>query len=228
MTVVRFRVMKMVLFGLIFLLQERKRLRLFWFIALLPWIGACSFWSADTEKKAGPDLSSMNEQETLAHKEGLLLYNFDLNRDGTTDLFKFYKEEATLKAGDEPMQLLVRKEVDLNHDGKIDMIRVYDETELVAEEHTDLDFDGKFDEVSFFKDGVILKKLVDLDYDGDSEVSKFYKEGKLIRVESDRDNDGRIDTWEYFENNEVTRMGIDTTGDGKVDTWDRKKESPKE
>src|SRR5512133_3959638 len=62
-------------------------------------------------------------------------------------------------------------ELDVNGDGKPDLLRRYDGSGALVEERRDLDFDGRFDEATFFAGG------------------------QRIRAERDRDGNGRIDTW---------------------------------
>ncbi|MEZ4270474.1 MAG: hypothetical protein R3C68_03260 [Myxococcota bacterium] len=168
------------------------------------------------------------DQETRAKRDNLHLKKFDLDRDQRPDVFKFYTLVDGPKSDSPKTEVLVRKEVDLNHDGLIDVVRIYNDNQEVAEELADFDFDGRFDEHSYYKGGFVIRKELDLDYDGRTDVSKFFAEGQLNRIESDRDGDGRVYTWEYFLNNEIDRIGTDTDGDGKVDKWETKRSAPAE
>lgn len=171
---------------------------------------------------ATPSAADSEDRAAWAKSQGLELKQYDLNRDEVPDVFKFYRLEADPKNPGNKLERLVRKEIDINHDTKVDIIRLYDDEQAVIEERTDLDFDGRIDEVAYFKSGVILRKEIDVDYDLDPDIIKYYEEGKLVRIESDRNDDGKVDTWEYFVNGELDRIGIDTDRDGKVDDWERK------
>jgi len=156
----------------------------------------------------------------IAAREGLKLKQFDLNRDGEPDVFKYFRELEDAQGSGEKLTVVVRKEIDINHDGKVDIIRIYGDAGAVVEEQADLDFDGEIDERAFFKAGVVARKEIDLNYDGEPDVIRYYQSGKIQRIESDRDTDGRVDTWEYFEKGELDRIGTDRDGDGKVDHWE--------
>jgi antitoxin component YwqK of YwqJK toxin-antitoxin module len=165
------------------------------------------------------------DAEAYAKSNQLELVRFDLNRDQRPDVFKFYRSDADATAAGQRTQRLVRKDMDLNNDGKVDVVRMYDDKGGVKEERTDLDFDGRFDEVALYDKGAVARKDIDLNYDGKADVVRFYVEGKITRIESDRTGDGTVDTWEYYENGELDRVGVDLDGDGIVDSWERSKKA---
>ena len=107
----------------------------------------------------------------------------------------------------------------------------------------DLDNDGRMDQVLIYNDaGVILRVESDKDQDGFFESLQHYQEGKLVRIERDTDNDRKTDCIDHIENEKRTRqekldpkgnlvqvsmfdgaeqlilMKKDTTGDQKFDT----------
>jgi len=166
--------------------------------------------------------AAVDDRDAYAKAHGLMLRTFDLNRDKEADVFKFYKMSPDPDAQGGSVEQLVRKDIDLNHDGKVDIIRLYDAAKgQVLEERTDLDFDGRYDELAFFEDGLVVRKEIDLDYDGKPEIIRYYDAGKLARVETDRNGDGRVDSWEYYEDGRLDRIGTDNDGDGAVDKWER-------
>lgn len=108
---------------------------------------------------------------------------------------------------------------------------------------TDMDNDGRIDQVLIYNDaGVILKVESDKDRDGFFESLQYYEEGKLVRIERDTNNDRKMDCVDHIENEKRTRqekfdakgnlfqvslfdgaeqitlMKKDTTGDQKFDT----------
>lgn len=172
---------------------------------------------------AAPVEADFNDAEAYAKAQGLELRRFDLNRDKRPDVFKYYRAGSDAKAQGEAAPVLVRKDVDLNNDGKVDVVRMYDDKGDIVEERTDLDFDGRFDDVTIYAAGVLARKEIDLDYDGKPDVKRFYVEGKLGHVEADRNGDGKVDTWEYYEGGALDRVGTDADGDGIVDKWERTK-----
>ena len=154
--------------------------------------------------------------------KGMERIAFDLNRDSQPDIFKYY-EGATKDANNIVSGgILRRKDIDLNADGSIDVIQLFEDDEVLSQERQDLDFDGKVDAISFFNQGVILRKEIDLNYDGLVDITRFYTNGKLELIESDRAGDGKVDTWEYYDNGQLDRIGIDRNGDGQVDEWQTK------
>ncbi len=156
----------------------------------------------------------------LAGSRGLVLRKFDINQDNTVDIYKMFKishhEDGTVLG-----EYLVRTDTDINHDGKIDVTRIFDDEEQLSEETIDLDFDGTIDTRSFYVNGKISKKEVDINYDGIPDLIQKYEGGKLRVIESDQSGDGQVDTWEYFEKDVLDRIGKDIDADGKVDIWER-------
>ena len=166
--------------------------------------------------------TSAEARVSLAKTNGWEIRQFDLNRDEQADVFKFFTRGPDPSKSGQETDLLMRKEVDLNHDGRVDVIQLFDLAQQLVEEHTDLDFDGRNDEIAHYHDGVILRREIDLNYDGRSDIIKKYTGGTLTLIESDRSGDGRTDTWEYFENGSIDRIGTDSNGDGVVDEWEQK------
>ncbi|KFA88611.1 hypothetical protein Q664_40010 [Archangium violaceum Cb vi76] len=116
---------------------------------------------------------------------------------------------------------MVRKELDINWDGRVDLTTYYGAREEREREAMDLDFDGKVDSVYFYEKGINVRRERDLNGDGKPDVWIFYEKGRLARKERDSNGDGRVDYWEYWENNQVDRIGEDLDGDGNVDKWSR-------
>lgn len=192
------------------------------------WISSCggSGSKGGQQPVAGAETPAEQGQLTRdawAKSQGLELKKFDLNRDKEPDVYKFFRIVEDPRNPGNQVEKIVRKEIDINHDGKIDVIRIYGDAEEVVEEHTDLDFDGLVDEVAFFKLGELVRKEIDINYDAAPDILKYYAKNTLQRIESDRDGDGRIDTWEYYEGGVIDRIGTDFDGDGEVDNWEKKK-----
>jgi len=147
----------------------------------------------------------------------------DLNGDKKPDVFTYTVKGKSADGKD--IDRLVRKELDINADGKIDISRNYDEREQISREALDLDFDGKVDQVNFYEKGVIVRKERDLSSAGKPSLWLFFEKGKLVRKERDTNGDGRVDYWEYWENDQVDRIGEDLDGDGNVDKWTKNPDS---
>lgn len=155
--------------------------------------------------------------ERQVPEEGLLGQDIDLDADGAPDIKNYYRERS-----DAP-RLLVRKELDLNRDGKIDVISFFDADGNLEREEMDSDYDGAFDWTDHYQKGVRVMSEYDTDSDTKPNVFKYYirsEDGSmhLDRKERDEDGDGKIDVWERFSlDGQVVRTGRDTDGDGKVD-----------
>ncbi len=87
----------------------------------------------------------------------------------------------------------------------------------------DMDNDGRMDQVLIYNDaGVILKVESDKDRDGFFESLQYYEEGKLVRIERDTDNDRKTDCIDHIENEKRTRQEkFDAKGNlGQVSLFD--------
>ena len=143
---------------------------------------------------------------------GLVEQQIDLNGDEIADVYNFYRERS------EANRLLVRKEVDLNWDSKIDVRTWFTADGAIEKEEMDGDFDGRVDWIDHYKGGRRVMSEVDTDYNGAMDLFKYYENGKLRRKERDAKGDGRIDFWEYLdEKGNVLRTGRDLDGDGVMD-----------
>jgi hypothetical protein len=142
---------------------------------------------------------------------------FDLNGDKRADVWVY--SVAGKGPDGKPIDRVVRKELDINWDGRVDIARTYDENEQLSVEKLDLDFDGKIDQVNYFEKGVVVRKERDLTASGKPSLWLFYERGRLVRKERDTNGDGKVDYWEYWEGDQVDRIGEDLDGDGTVDKW---------
>ncbi len=146
-----------------------------------------------------------------------VLTEYDLTHDGKPDVWKFSVKDAAGK------ETLLRKQKDLNGDGRLDSWEKYAPDGTLAQAVYDLDFDGKPDETLFYEKDQLVKKELALGFDGVPRTWNYYEKGKLVRKERDTNGDANVDTWEYWENGEVDRIGVDQDGDGQVDRWDARK-----
>ncbi len=142
---------------------------------------------------------------------------FDLNHDGKPDVWVYTVKSKTPDAKD--YDRLVRKEMDINWDGKVDIVRYYDENEQISKEELDLDFDGRIDQWNYYEKGVLVRKERDLDFNGKPDLWIYYEKGHIVRKERDTNHSGKVNYWEYWENDRVDRIGEDLNGDGQVDRW---------
>ncbi|MBH24127.1 MAG: hypothetical protein CMH57_06685 [Myxococcales bacterium] len=151
--------------------------------------------------------------------EGLIIVKADLNKDSIPDVYSVYEEDGE---GDDAERRLIRKEIDVNFDGSVDIWRHYNQAEALIREELDYNFDGRVDAVNFFDKSMLVRKELDVEFDQAPDVFKYYKKGELVRVERDTDNNGKVDHWEYYERGTLDRIGRDQSGDGQVDVWEER------
>jgi len=148
--------------------------------------------------------------------EGKQVTTADTNMDGKADVWKYFV------ANGQGAQVLTCKQVDLNHDNKIDIVYYYDDTGTKTTlEEFDTDRDGHIDETVYYVNGKKVRSEFDTNLDDKPDVWNYYEDEKLVRIERDADFNGKVDQWEYYEGGKLDRIGYDTTGAGKVDKWDR-------
>ncbi|MGQ9614987.1 MAG: hypothetical protein ACUVWJ_01150 [Spirochaetota bacterium] len=110
------------------------------------------------------------------------VYYSDINRDGKIDGWTYVNGGRVEK-----------QEIDMNYDGKVNAIFIYDVYGKVCEEILDTDFDGRMDNW------------------------RTYSKGSLILESLDSNKDGKPDIWFHIDRGRVYMIEKDTTGDGKPD-----------
>ncbi len=134
----------------------------------------------------------------------------DTNNDGKPDAWQRMEHH-------EGHLYLAEKRYDLNFDGKLDVIRLFDVEGNEIENRLDLDFDGHFDVNTRFEEGQITQKTYDANFDGQPDIFQYYEGGQLLRIERDLNFDGQIDHWEHYNNGQPVSAESDDDGDGKPD-----------
>lgn len=169
--------------------------------------------AASAAASGGPTIPTgtagvMTERATA---DGLTEVSVDLNGDSKAEIINYYRMADGNK-------LLLRKDVDLNRDGRIDVRSSYDEAGLRVQEEMDGDFDGRADWVDHYIAGKRTMSEVDTDFNGTFDLFKYYENSRVRRKERDSDSNGKIDFWEYLdEAGSVTKTGRDNDGDGVMD-----------
>lgn len=111
---------------------------------------------------------------------------------------------------------LVRKERDVNGDGKADVLRYYDEGGRLARQEEDSRLTGRIDTWSFYENERLVRKESDTTGDGRPDLWAFYDEGgKLIRTEADSNQDGHRELVSLYAQGEMVEeqhfsRGLDT------------------
>jgi hypothetical protein len=169
--------------------------------------------NGDYMKGEVPDSGPAEQLTTTTTADGLTEVKVDFDRDGKPEITNYFRERT-----DAP-RLLVRKDTDLNHDGRIDVRSEFDDGGQRVKEQLDQDFDGRADWVDHYIGGKRTYAEVDTDFNGTFDLFKYYESGVVRRKERDSDADGRIDAWEYLdETGTVVKTGKDVDGDGTMDT----------
>lgn len=159
---------------------------------------------------------------------GLLLVGCKGNKSNGAELSSDqYKSPVT--ESEEPETGLIKQEVDLDTDGKPEIINYYRQRSndrLLVKKELDLNRDGKIDCVSTFDDdGKLKKEVMDSDYDGNFDWTDHYREGRRVMAEYDTETDGKSNVYKYYESADIgttlSRKERDTDGDGKIDVWER-------
>ena len=95
----------------------------------------------------------------------------DTNGDKRPDVLKLYASSARAQS----TQVLVCKQVDLNNDGKVDIVYHYGDDSALTFEEFDLDFDGRFDLRAFYQGGRKVREELDTNYDQRVDFTKYYE-----------------------------------------------------
>lgn len=187
-------------------------------------LAACAGQTGQTqgEQSAAPPPSDSEKKSPVPGGQGGATEDVrtsDIDQDGRPEVYKYYKTVDDPERPGEKKTVLVRQDIDLTWDGKIDIWRYFDATGKVQREEWDTDYDGNVDETRYFEGGVMVRSERDRNNDGRADMTRYYKDGKLERKESDTNGDGQVDRWEYFTGRVLDRVGVDKDHDGSVDTW---------
>lgn len=183
------------------------------------------FLAAACATKKGANKDSATNASSSAFAEGIhqranpneKITEYDSNRDGKPDIWTYHV--VTTGADGKGGERLTRKELDINGDGRVDIVNFYGDKETIERVAMDMDFDGRVDQWNYYEKGAIVRKERDLDYNNRPDLWVYYEKGKIVRKERDTNGDGKIDYWEYWESDQVDRIGEDVDGDGNVDRW---------
>lgn len=168
--------------------------------------------SVSTAETAGADGVTRRDTE-IRHEDCPLdaggAEQLDANADGRADI-------TLVKSGARE----VCRAIDFNFDGRIDTFVYRDASGQVRRRESDYDTDGRIDEVSIYKGGVIVEKHRATTLSGRLDTWHFFKGGKISKTERDSDGDAVIDQWWEYPTAgkpECPLIHSDVDGDGKPD-----------
>lgn len=147
--------------------------------------------------------------------DGTLIRRFDLDGDGKPNLWRVVVNEGGTER-------TVRRDEDLNFDGRVDTRHFFGSDGVLVKEEIDLDYDTRVDAIATYEGGVKIREEHFLPNRPKPHVIRLYSNGKLIEKQRDQDGDGIYETFEYFDEGKLIRIGRDTTGDGKPDAYDER------
>lgn len=150
--------------------------------------------------------------------DGTVQQTTDLDGDGQPDVWTSFREQKTGK--DQVRRVMVHKAVDLNRDGRVDIQMIYDDQGDLVREELDLDFDGRADVVRHYRKGKLEREDVASRFDGRIDIRKFYEDGVLVVKQVDTARNGHFDEFQYFLGNRLARVGWDRDGDGKPEVFE--------
>lgn len=181
-----------------------------WSAAIIPAIvlqAGCNA-SAGTSVK-GPD--GVTKRDTAVEHEDCAIESasaekLDANNDKRPDIF-------IVRDGSRE----VCRAVDLNFDGIIDAYSYNDASGQLRRRENDYDRDGKIDEITVYKAGVIAQKDQATSVASRLDTWDFYQNGVLTRSERDANGDGVIDQWWEYPEPSCPMIHADVNNDGRPD-----------
>jgi len=191
--------------------------------AAFAFVGACG---GPSKKSSGPPPKALTSSgfksatRCDATQPGRELSYHDLSGSGKPDMVEVigYTKGAGGMSEGRPLCM----ELDTNKDGKLDLLRTFDDVGEIETEEADRNYDGKSDVWTTYDKGKIAKIAFDSQFKGLVDETHYYRDGKLKRIERDRNGDGKVDVWEfYLADGSLERMGVDMDYNGKVDVWYR-------
>jgi len=134
----------------------------------------------------------------------------DRNRDGRPDRWVYTEADGGR-----------RELLDENADGRADLVRRFDAENRLLSTEEDLDFDGRYEVTTQYRDGERTRRFEDTDADGRPDRWTFFANGEVRSIEEDRDGDGFRDLISSYTNGELEEQQEDRNGDGQPDRLER-------
>lgn len=183
----------------------------------------CAGPKESAQKQKVDSLKDFESANFSTSKEGeFIVERYSLNGTKEPDLIKYFEEYPDPDNPNLTLRRLRKKEVDVDSNGTIDIVRLYDMDGVPTKEKMDRNLSGQIDTISYFDHGNLVRKET-LNEDATRVLeTRYYSDGVIERIERDTTGDGKIDYWEYYEVGTLDRVGIDLNGDGRADSWTRR------
>ena len=147
-----------------------------WLVPLAMWSGCLA--STSPTPSASP--SAPPRPELICQRQGAERIETANFRGGKEpDVVKVFHKNPD---GSPPLYMSC-KEVDLNGDGRKDMLVYLDKFGRKLREEFDHDKDGLADQKSYYEAGVMVRDEHDSDSDGKIDLIEHYQDGKRVRLE---------------------------------------------
>ncbi|GAB4290744.1 MAG: hypothetical protein Kow0090_03930 [Myxococcota bacterium] len=174
--------------------------------------------SACGTKRIHYDLDEKVWDPTRIPKTDLQVKSYDTNRDGSPDVFEYYRLVVPAgSTGVPPTPVMVFKEMSVNF-ATVNVWRAYKNNGEVFREWFDTNGDGRYDVEAFFIDNKVVKKRYDLVGNGSPGMWKVFDESGLLAERAlDTDVDGKPDYWEFYEGGKLKTVKRDKDRDGQPD-----------
>ena len=130
----------------------------------------------------------------------------DVNGDGVLDEKWIYRDNRISKT-----------EVDRNFDRKVDIVYFFDRRGILKEATFDDNFDGVFETVYKYKDGLTHSRNSDLNQDGNVDYRASFKYGDIDEVEILGEGQEPRSKRQKFQMGKLISAELDSNGDGNFD-----------
>lgn len=179
-----------------------------------------------TSGEPGGGLTVPQVDASKCDPAGKEVATFDLNRDRQADVWKLF---AKVEQKGTTVTVLTCKQVDLDFNGKKDLVVRYAETGAILTEEYDFDFDGSFDARFHYDPQTGKRFLVERNTGFDPKPDmweKYDAEERLESIRRDRNGDEKPDYWEQYRDGRLEAILYDDDYDGRVDRQERAAPTP--
>lgn len=181
---------------------------------------ACSGDQKKDDKEMMPEIRQVTTE--TRNEQGQIVRGYDANGDGKPNVIRYLEEVADPDDPTQTIRKLRKMEIDVNFDGRINIVRNYDDAGRLRTEESDLNLDGTLDIISHYDRGSLAKKEILEPGTKRVVATRYYAGGNVLRVEKDTTGDNLIDYWEYYEQGVLDRIGRDFNADERADTWQKR------